>query len=300
MLKGRLGLETARIPQADRHGCLWLSRGHLSVSDGTLTFTTSGGPELIEGRYSIPFQMLSCVLLGPGSTVTHDALRLLARHGTGLVAVGDEGVRFYASMPFGPDNSKLARRQARLWGEVNGGRVTVVRRMYAWRLGEVLPDADLAVLRGIEGARAKATYKIMAERYGVPWGGRCYDRSRPDHGDLPNQAINHAATAVSAAAQLVVAVTGTIPQLGFVHEDSGISFALDIADLFRDTVTLPVAFSAARLVSRGEGGSIERVVRRLAGAMMRRERVIPKMIDRIKMLLGDDDGVGDNDGRRDP
>ena len=35
MLKGRLGLETARIPYADRHGLLWLSRGNPTVEDGT-------------------------------------------------------------------------------------------------------------------------------------------------------------------------------------------------------------------------------------------------------------------------
>ena len=38
MLPGRLGLETARIPHADRHGLLWLSRGALTVRDGTLRF----------------------------------------------------------------------------------------------------------------------------------------------------------------------------------------------------------------------------------------------------------------------
>lgn len=38
MLKGRLGLEKARIPHADRHGLLWLSRGELCVIDGCLHF----------------------------------------------------------------------------------------------------------------------------------------------------------------------------------------------------------------------------------------------------------------------
>ena len=37
------------------------------------------------------------ILLGPGSTVSHDALRLLARHGTVLAAVGEDGVRFYTA-----------------------------------------------------------------------------------------------------------------------------------------------------------------------------------------------------------
>ena len=91
MLKGRLGLEAARIPHADRHGLLWLARGNLSVEDGTLHFRTAGSPDMAAGDYAIPFQNISFILLGPGSTVSHDVLRLLARHGTGLVAVGEDG-----------------------------------------------------------------------------------------------------------------------------------------------------------------------------------------------------------------
>ena len=42
MLKGRLGLETARLPHSDRHGLLWLDRGTLSVEDGCLRFVAAG------------------------------------------------------------------------------------------------------------------------------------------------------------------------------------------------------------------------------------------------------------------
>jgi CRISPR-associated protein Cas1 len=293
MLKGRLGLETARIPHVDRHGLLGLGRGRLTVEDGTVRFLTAGEGELPKGDYAIPFQDVSCILLGPGSTVTHDALRLLARHGTGLVAVGEDGVRMYASMPFGPDDSALARQQARLWGDERGGRLKVARRMYAWRLGEVLPEADIAVLRGIEGARMKETYQRLAEQFGIRWGGRRYDRANPEAADLPNQAINHAATAVEAAAMVAVAATGALPQLGFIHEDSGQSFCLDIADLYRDSVTLPVAFGAVREVTR-KREPLERLVRKLAGRTFREQELIPKMIDRIKELFRADDG------RRDP
>lgn len=38
MLKGRLGLETARVPHADRHGLIWLERGELCVVNGCLHF----------------------------------------------------------------------------------------------------------------------------------------------------------------------------------------------------------------------------------------------------------------------
>src|ERR1700694_4927506 len=98
MLKGRLGLETARIPHADRAGLLSFGRGNLTVEDGTLRFACAGTEDLAPGEYLIPFQTVSVILLGPGTTVSHDALRLLARHGTGLVMTGEGGVRMYASM----------------------------------------------------------------------------------------------------------------------------------------------------------------------------------------------------------
>ncbi|HEX7119854.1 MAG TPA: type I-E CRISPR-associated endonuclease Cas1e [Longimicrobiales bacterium] len=294
VLKGRLGLETARVPHADRHGLLWLARGRLYVEDGTLRFATTGGgaADLPQGDYAIPFQLLSCIVLQPGCTVSHDALRLLARHGTGLVATGEDGVRLYASMPFGPDDSVIARRQTACWGDPDR-RTLIARRMYALRLGEILPDADIAVLRGIEGARMKETYRRLAEQYGIKWAGRRYDRADPEAADLPNQAINHAATAVEAAALVAVSAAGAIPQLGFIHEDSGHAFALDIADLFRDTVTLPVAFAAVREAERRPGAPFERIVRKLAGKTFREKALIPSMIDRIKELFNADDGSRD-------
>ena len=290
MRKGRLGLETARVPYVDRHGMLWLRRGQLYVESGTLRF---GGPEVewAAGDYAIPFQMVTCILLGPGSSITHDALRLCARHGTGVMAVGEDGVRHYASMPFGPDDSALARRQVRHWSHPDR-KVEVARRMYALRFGEILPVRDLNALRGIEGSRVKTMYRRLAERYGIPWEGRDYDRANPERNDVPNQAMNHSSTAVEAAAAVAVAACGAIPQLGFIHEDSGLSFVLDVADLYRAEITVPAAFAAAKRVLAGEG-ELERVARQETGRLLKERKVIPEMIDRIKELLRDDDGGGD-------
>ena len=291
MLRGRLGLETARIPHADRHGLLWLSRGALTVRDGTLRFERQSGPTadspLEDGEYGIPFQMLSMILLGPGSTVSHDALRLMARHGTALVAVGEDGVRCYTAPPLMPDTSDIARRQMRAWGDPHGSRITIARRMYALRLGEVLPHQSLDALRGIEGARMKRTYQTLSQRYGIAWRGRRYDRASPLSADIPNQAINHASVAVTAAAVIAVTAVGAIPQLGFIHEHSGEAFVLDIGDLFRDTVLLPAAFRSARAVIDDPTLNIERHTRRTTGELLRTEHVISKMIDRIKALFDD-------------
>ncbi len=282
MLKGRLGLEKARIPHADRHGLLWLSRGELCVIDGCLHFLR-GKDSLTPGIDQIPHQAVSMILLGPGSSVTHDALRLLARHGTLLAAVGEDGVRSYTAPPLMPDHSDVARRQAELWGNPRR-RISVARHMYALRLGEVLPHRDLDTLRGIEGARVKTVYKLMAQKYDIEWNGRHYDRANPDATDLPNQAINHAATAVQAAAAIAVQSLAALPPLGFIHESSGQSFVLDIADLFRDTVTLQIAFTAVVRAQQSEE-PLDRLVRREAALVFRKQQVIVAMIDCIKQVL---------------
>lgn len=285
MLAGRLGLDKARIPHADRHGLIWLDRGRLEVEDGCLRFITAGGV-LAAGNYQIPHQSVSIILLGPGSSVTHDALRILALHGCALAAVGTGGVRFYTSVPLLPDTSAIARRQVTLWADPQH-RIAVARHMYSIRFGEEVKARTIEMLRGMEGARLKRMYELTAQKYGVPWQGRRYDRKNPNATDIPNQAINHAASAVEAAAAIAVAATAAIPQLGFVHEDSGQSFVLDVADLVRHDVMLPIAFGAAKHVIKTPTDNLERLVRTRAADVFNREQVIAKLIDYIKTLLGE-------------
>lgn len=292
LFPGRLGLAESRIPHADRHGLVWLSRGNLFVDSGTLRFRAAETEEIRAGDYAIPYQGVSMVLLGPGSTVSHDALRILARHGTLLAAVGDGGVKFYTAPPMGQARSEVARAHARLWAN-EGARADVARRMYARRFGGILPCAEIAVLRGMEGARVKETYRILAQQAGIRWEGRHYNRQAPEAADLANQAINHAATFVEAAGDVAVAVVGALPPLGFIHEDSSNAFTLDLADLYRDDVTIPLAFSVARKAMDNPHLTLERELRLEAARLFRTRRLIPRMIDCVKELLDVDDGCGD-------
>lgn len=292
LLPGRLGLARSRIPHVDRHGLLWLSRGTLYVESGTLRFLAAQSESIDAGDYAIPYQGVSIILLGPGTTVTHDVLRLLARHGTLLAAVGEGGVKFYTAPPMGQGRSEVARAHAQLWADPES-RLQIARRMYAIRFGEVLPHKDIAVLRGIEGSRVKEVYKIVAQQHGIPWKGRRYDRENPTSADIPNQAINHAATFVEAAADVAVAAVGALPPLGFIHEDSSNAFTLDIADLWRAEVTVPLAFSVSARVLKNSELSLEREIRFEAAVWFKRRKLIPAMIDRIKELLRVDDSNRD-------
>lgn len=294
MLKGRLGLDKAQIAHGDRHGLLYLDRGVLTAEDGCVHFV-SGGGVLPAGEYQLPHQTLSALLIGPGTSLSHDVLRLLARHGTTLVAVGTDGTRIYTAPALGPDRSDVARAQARAWADEQS-RTATARKMYARRLGEVLPAKSIDVLRGIEGARVKESYRLLADAFGVSWKRRSYNRAQPDAADAANQALNHAATAVRSAAGVAVAAVSALPQLGFIHEESDQSFVLDIADLYRETVTLRVAFHVAKRIEQGADETVDRLVRQTAAREFRRIGLVPKMIDDIKGLFGaTDDGAHDRD-----
>lgn len=288
LLHGRLGLASSRIPHADRHGLLWLEYGRLSVEDGTLRFVAANSTQLAAGDYAIPYQGISMILLGPGTSLTQDVLRLCARHGVLIAAVGEGGVKSYTAPPIGQGRSDVARAQAERWADPIK-RLDTARRLYAWRFGRVLPHRDIETLRGIEGTRIKAAYVTLAQQFGIAWHGRHYDRDNPNAADLPNQAINHAATFVEAAADIAVAAVGALPPLGFIHEQSSNAFTLDIADLYRITITLPLAFGAVKAYQEGKAPSLEREVRLRAARMFRQEQLIPKMIDRIKELFDVDD-----------
>jgi CRISPR-associated protein Cas1 len=272
---------------------LWLDFGRLSVEDGSLRFVTAGSDAMPAGDYAVPFQGISMVLLGPGTSITHDVLRVAARHGVLIAAVGEGGVKSYTAPPMGRGRSAVARAHAERWADTST-RLDKARRLYGWRFGRILPHRDIETLRGIEGARMKESYRIVAERFGIDWQARRYSRDNPNAADLPNQAINHAATFVEAAADIAVAVTGALPPLGFIHEDSGNAFTLDIADLYRVDVTLPLAFSAVKAHVEGKAPSLERELRKQAAKVFRHEKLIPRMIDRIKELLDVDDRDGDS------
>ncbi len=228
------------------------------------------------------------VLLGPGSTVSHDALRLLARHGTALVAVGEDGVRCYTAPPIMADQSDIARKHVKIWSDADN-RMSVTRKMYQIRMGNIsIEGYDLEELRGMEGARVREAYRLCAKQAGIAWHGRRYDRQNPSFADVPNQAINHAATALESAAAIAVTATSAIPQLGFIHESSGSAFVLDIADLYRESVTIPIAFHAAGRVLRSQGRmSVERATRKDCGRALYKRKIIPKMIENIKELLSE-------------
>ena len=197
------------------------------------------------GVTHIPAAAVSVLLLGPGTTVTQQAMLLLADSGATAVWVGEHGVRYYAHGTPLSRSSRLLEAQAAAVSN-RRTRLRVARAMYGMRFpGEDTSALTMQQLRGREGARVRQMYRSHADRSGVAWTGRNYSPENWAHSDPVNQALSAANAALYGAVHAVVVALGCSPGLGFIHTGHQRSFVYDIADLYKNDITVPVAFDAA-------------------------------------------------------
>jgi CRISPR-associated protein Cas1 len=264
------------IPLKERISLIFLERGELDVIDGAFVLVDVNGV-----RTQIPVGGVACLMLEPGTRVSHAAVTLAARVGCLLVWVGEAGVRLYSSGRPGGARSDRLLYQARL--ALDGtARQRVVERMYEIRFGDDVPDGySVNQLRGMEGARVKRQYENLARRYGVRWTGRRYDASSWGSGDIPNRCLSSATACLYGICEAAVLAAGYSPAIGFIHTGKPLSFVYDIADLFKFETTVPEAF---RIAARHPADP-EREVRLACRDAFRRDRVLDRIIPRIEDVL---------------
>jgi CRISPR-associated protein Cas1 len=172
------------VPIRDRASIMFVEKGRLDVLDGAFVMVDEGGI-----RTHIPIGGIVCLMLEPGTRVSHSAVALAARAGTLLIWVGEAGVRLYAAGQPGGARADRLLLQARLALD-DDARLRVVRKMYALRFGEDAPARrSVDQLRGIEGARVRETYRLLAQRHGAKWDGRNYDPSDWSGADTCNRCL---------------------------------------------------------------------------------------------------------------
>ena len=239
-------------------------------------------------RTHIPVGAFACVMLEPGTRVSHAAVALAARAGTLLVWVGEGGVRLYASGQPGGARSDRLLYQARLALD-DAARLRVVRAMYATRFGEAAPERrSVDQLRGIEGVRVRETYALLAARHGVEWRRRDYDPHRWDASDLPNKCLSAATSCLHGLAEAAVLAAGYAPAIGFLHTGKPLSFVYDIADLFKFETVVPVAFDVAARATKGWlDRPVEGEVRRACRDAFRRTDLLTRIIPAIEAVLSE-------------
>lgn len=229
------------IPIKNRHSMIFVEKGKIDVRDGAFVVIDANGE-----RMHIPIGNVTCLMLEPGTRISHAAVKLAATTGTLLIWVGEAGVRLYASgQPGGARSDKLLY-QAKLALDEQL-RLKVVRKMFAIRFGEDAPSRrSIDQLRGIEGARVKAEYKRLAKAYGVRWVGRRYDAKQWNKADLINRCLSAANACLYGVTEAAILAAGYAPAIGFLHSGKPLSFVYDIADLIKFDTVVPEAFRVAK------------------------------------------------------
>ncbi|MEO5344398.1 MAG: type I-E CRISPR-associated endonuclease Cas1e [Gammaproteobacteria bacterium SHHR-1] len=264
------------IPIKERNSILFVERCHVDVRDGAFVMIDKQGT-----RTHVPVGGTACLLLEPGVRLSHRAAALAAKVGTLLVWVGEGGIRLYsAGQPGGARSDKLLYQAKLALDET--ARLKVVRKMYELRFGEEPPSRrSVEQLRGIEGARVKKTYQLLANKFGLVWKGRSYDQEDWDKADLPNRCLSAATACLYGVTEAAVLAAGYAPAIGFVHTGKPLSFVYDIADIVKFDTVVPAAF---RIAAQGPS-SPERKVRHACRDAFRESKMLDKLIPMINQVL---------------
>jgi len=237
------------------------------------------------GKVPIPCATLTLLMLGPGTSITHAAVKTLAESGCLVLWTGEIGVRFYAQGMGETRSSRNLLRQARLWADKEQ-RLQVVLRMYRMRFKDVLDEGiTLQQIRGREGLRVRETYARTSRETGIVWSERSYRRDAWEGADPINRAISSANSCLYGVCHAAIVSAGYSPALGFVHTGKMLSFVYDIADLYKTEVTIPVAF---RIVAEASD-NVESRIRRACRDAFREQGILDRIVPDIESVLGPDD-----------
>lgn len=260
-------LETL-APAKDRWTPIYLEHGRLEVDDSSVKWIGADGL-----LCRLPVATVSALILGPGTTVTHAAMKACAESNTAVCWTGEESLRFYAFGLTPNHTNDMPRLHAEAWADKRR-RAQIARAMFKMRF----PDVDVAgkpvkELRGMEGLRVRALYTELGLKHGVTWKGRNYDRQNWDTADDVNRALSAANASLYALCAAVICSLGYVPALGFVHDACTLPFVYDVADLYKHLTSIPAAFLAVRQDPKHEGD----LVRKLLKQHVEQERVLQRM-----------------------
>lgn len=246
-----------------------------------------------DGRVLVPVAALCVLMLGPGTSISHAAIKILGESGCSVVWVGEDSTRCYASCIGETHKSYHILRQAELLMS-SAAHIRVVKNMYKYRFTDLSEDYSLQQLRGMEGARVKHMYDSASKEYGVPWTGRNYNRGDWADADPINRALSAANALVNGICHAAIISGGYSPALGFIHTGRQLSFVYDIADLYKADISIPAAFST---IAESEN-NVETRARKKCRELMKDTHLLEKILPDIDSLLevevASEDSIGED------
>lgn len=230
------------LPQIkDRYPFIYLERGRLEIDDSSIKWIDSSGQVI-----PLPVATLNCILLGPGTSITHEAVKVAAAANCSICWVGEDSLLFYAAGFLPTADTRNLRQQMELATDPEQS-LAVAQRFFARRF----PDSDLQgktlqQMMGMEGHRVRALYQAKAEQYQVGWKGRQFVPNKFEFSDVTNQILTASNAALYGVLCSAVHSLGYSPHIGFIHSGSPLPFIYDLADLYKEHLCIDLAFSLTR------------------------------------------------------
>lgn len=209
------------------------------------------------GKTPIPIAAMTVLLIGPGVSITHAAIKSICDCGCMAVWCGENGAKFYAMGTGETRSSQNLLIQAKYCMNAED-HLVIAKRMYIRRFpGINCRDMTIQQLRGLEGIRVRESYKVAAQNTGIKWNKRSYKKTNWDDADPVNRALSLANAILYSVCQAAIVSLGYSTGLGFIHTGKILSFVYDVADLYKAEMTIPVAFSSVKNCN----GNLDREVR---------------------------------------
>lgn len=263
---------------------LYIEQGIIEQDDKSISVFDENG------KVQIPVASLTLLLLGPGTKISHAAVKTTAEAGCLISWTGEESVRFYASGIGETRSSSAIIRQALLFSNKET-RVEVAKKMYRKRFHEtLLPNLTIEQLRGKEGVRVRTVYENESKKHGITWKGRSYDRKDWKNSDELNHALSAANSCLYGVCHSAIIALGYSPALGFIHVGKQLSFVYDIGDLYKASLTFPLAFE----IAQSKPAELERTVRLKLRDEFKSQKILSKIADDIQDLIGEENQININ------
>lgn len=227
-----LYLEYCLIRQ-DRTGVIAISRGDENASGelGTVPEKT---------RIQLPVGGLAVLMLGPGTSISQPAATSCARAGVVVLFTSSGMTNSYCMATPLTSTSKWAIAQARLVSNEARQRDAAVK-LYKRQLGiEDLGVTSIKAMRGVEGKIIRNLYKQHATKHKI----KSFKRDT-DSPDPVNMGLNLANSILYGCAAAACSAIGVNPALGVIHRGNSRSLLFDLADLYKPTISIPIAFKYA-------------------------------------------------------
>ena len=227
------------LPQVkDKYPFIYLEYGRLEIDDSSVKWIDSEGYVI-----RLPVATLNCLLLGPGTSVTHEAIKVMASSNCGICWVGEDSLLFYAMGQSPTADSRNLRKQMLLSADEKQS-VEIARRMFARRFPHAdLEGKNLKEMMGMEGYRVRQLYEQKAEQYQVGWKGRNFQPGKFELSDITNQILSASNAALYGILCSAIHSMGYSLHMGFIHSGSPLPFVYDLADLYKEYHCIDLAFS---------------------------------------------------------